>query len=322
MTDFMKLYENCRLCPRQCGVDRTMVSTRSGPGFCGSGHELRIAHAGPHFGEEPPISGTNGSGAVFFSGCALRCSFCQNYQISKEGHGGTLTSEEFFLKSSEMIDEHNVHNINFVTPDHFIPHILELVVELRDKGYSLPAVYNMSGYQSVDTLRLIEDHADVYLPDYKYSDDLLAVKYSNAKNYPGIALDAISEMIRQKGFLDTAGDEGRPAGKGVLVRHLILPGKVENSTGALTTLFLEFGAGLPVSLMSQYHPVIRHNDEDLNRRITDVEFEKVYSHALDLGFENLFVQFPEEFDPDRKDDFPFLPDFCLKEPFSGNRTVS
>jgi len=318
MSAYLKSYENCRLCPRQCGADRTGFSKSGLPGFCGLDHELRIAHIGPHFGEEPPISGVNGSGTIFFSGCTLKCSYCQNYQISKEGLGERLTLDELFIKTSEMIDEHKVHNINFVTPDHFFIHTQRLVMLLRDKGYYLPIVYNLSGYQSEDILKGIEGNADIYLPDFKYSDHELAMTFSKAGEYPDIALGAISEMIRQKGFLDSVENESEPARKGVLVRHLILPGKVENSLGVLTALFLEFGSKLPISLMSQYQPVIKHKDEDLNRRITRKEFEKVYSHALDLGFENLFVQFPDEVDPDMKEGLPFLPDFRRQEPFSGN----
>ena len=143
MSAFVKQYENCKMCPRKCGVDRINVTESRRSGLCGMDSQLIVSYMGPHFGEEPPISGTNGSGTIFFSGCTLKCSFCQNYQISREGIGEPLTLEELFEKTSEMIDEHNVHNINLVTPDHFIPHIQGLVMLLRDKGYSLPMVYNL-----------------------------------------------------------------------------------------------------------------------------------------------------------------------------------
>jgi len=175
-------------------------------------------------------------------------------------------------------------------------------------------VFNLSGYQSVNLLRSAEGYVDIYLPDFKYADRDLAKKFSRCHDYPDVALAALSEMVSQKGFLDSV-DAGDPLAKrGVLVRHLILPGHVENSVNALTTLFVEFGAALPLSLMSQYVPVNPQAAETLNRRVTQEEFDQVYSHAMELGFRHLFVQFPEEAVSDRKP--PFLPDFRLDKPFS------
>ena len=315
--DFMKLYDNCRLCPRACGVDRLNGGKSARSGFCGESHRIRVAYVGPHFGEEPPITGKNGSGTLFFTGCTLKCSYCQNYQISKDGLGETLDTDELFRKATKMIEEREVHNLNLVTPDHFFPHAFQLVSLLRDSGFSLPVVYNLSGYQSVAMLRTAEDFVDVYLPDFKYADPSLSRRLSKCKDYPRVALEAIVEMVRQKGSLYPSGGTSVLAKKGVLVRHLILPGHVENSLDVLTTLFLEFGSGLPLSLMSQYRPVLPQQDPDLNRSLNSKEFDKVYSHAMDLGFEHLFVQFPDQVPSSRSDHSPFLPDFHKKEPFEG-----
>lgn len=314
--DLFEYYKNCRLCPRDCGVNRTNGKESNHLGLCGETHELRVAYVGPHFGEEPPISGKNGSGTVFFSGCSLKCSFCQNYQITHQGLGVSTGLGQLMQKLKKMIHVHQVHNINFVTPDHFFPHVFRLVSLLRDSGLDLPIVYNLSGYQSVALLKIAGDYNDIYLPDYKYSEPSLAAGLSRCPDYPQKAIEAIYEMVRQKGFLDTCSKDNEIARRGVLVRHLILPGKVKNSIDALTSLFVEFGSGLPVSLMSQYHPVLRQKDRDLNRFISSDEFERVYSHAMDLGFENLFIQFPDKGAGCRVGNFPFLPDFRRTEPFS------
>jgi len=316
MMKFSDFYRCCVLCPRGCRVDRTVHDVGSAKGVCGETDRVRVAYVGPHFGEEPPISGTNGSGTVFFTGCSLKCAYCQNHQISHEGMGSLMDLDELTAKVMEMVRRDQVHNINFVTPDHFFPHVFRLVSLLRGAGIDLPMLYNLSGYQSVASLAWAEDHADIYLPDYKYSDPSLAAALSKCRDYPSVALEAIAAMIRQKGFLDAASfSENIPARKGVLVRHLILPGKVENSIHALTSLFVEFGPGLPLSLMSQYHPVCRDPDPDLNRRIRSDEFEAVLSHAQELGFEHLFVQFPETCNRDEPVNPPFLPDFKKSQPF-------
>ena len=309
-----ELFKQCFLCPRECGVDRLEEGEKSRAGFCRQDGQLRVAYVGPHFGEEPPLTGTHGSGTVFFTGCSLRCSYCQNFQISREGLGEPIEIEALLAKVEEMILRKQVHNINFVTPDHFFPYVFELVTLLRSKGYDLPTVFNLSGYQSVNLLRSAEAYADIYLPDFKYADGNLAKRFSRCRDYPDVALAALSEMLSQKGFLDSF-ETGNPlARKGVLVRHLILPGHVENSINALTTLFVEFGAELPLSLMSQFVPVTPHDIEALNRPLGEDEFSQVYSHALELGFRHLFVQFPEQAGSDGKP--PFLPDFSLEKPFS------
>lgn len=306
-------YRNCRLCPRQCGVNRLEGAV----GFCGETADLKIAVIEAHFGEEPPISGTNGSGTVFFTGCTLRCDFCQNFQLSHQHLGQIVSVADAVERIGNLYAAQGIHNVNLVTPDHFFPHIQAMVTALRARQINIPIVFNTSGYERVELLRELEEYADIYLPDFKYADRKLGAALSHCPDYPAIALDALAEMVRQKGFLDSCNSEDMNdiAQRGVLVRHLILPGQAQNSLNALSMLFLEFGKHLPVSLMSQYHPVRPCAVPDLDRRITAAEFQEVYDHALTLGFQHLFVQFPEmpsEQSPE------FLPDFTENRPFKGN----
>jgi putative pyruvate formate lyase activating enzyme len=314
--DLFRPYMACELCPRCCGVDRT----HGQQGFCGETTALRLAAVEAHYGEEPPISGMNGSGTVFFSGCSLRCSYCQNYQISHGGLGREWSMEEIVERITELSAHPGIHNVNFVTPDHFFPHTMRIVRLLREKGLEIPVVYNLSGYQNVGSLREIEPWADVYLPDFKYSDPDLANGFSGARDYSSVALDALSEMIRQKGLLDSfTRGETSLARKGVLVRHMILPGEVRNSLDALTMLYLEFGKDLPLSLMSQYTPVgsaARGSGPD--RTVTSAEFQTVLDHTMDLGYRNLFVQYPDDTKGLPEKPRPFVPDFRKHRPFFGN----
>ena len=227
-----------------------------------------------------------------------------------------MDMDTLFRAVMEMVEENKVHNVNLVTPDHFFPHAFQLVSLIRRRGFNLPVVCNLSGYQSLALLEIAEQFTDIYLPDFKYADPALSMRLSKCKDYPTLALEAIVEMVRQKGFLRVSDDGSEWAEKGVLVRHLILPGQVENSLNALTTLFLEFGGRLPLSLMSQYHPAFPQRHGELNRPITQEEFDRVYSHAMDLGFEHLYVQFPGQSSPDRSDHSSFLPDFRKQQPFS------
>ena len=310
--DFFSLYKSCCLCPRACQVDRTDTSLDARLGFCRQASIPVIASVCPHFGEEPPFSGTHGSGTVFFSGCTLRCSFCQNYQISHRCMGKESDTEAILKKLTDMIQTYHVHNINFVTPDHFFPHVFHITGLLRNLGYKLPVIYNLSGYQAVNMLKLAEPYVDIYLPDFKFSDPDLAKNLAGRKDYPKTAIEAISEMVKQKGFLDSFSSGKKIASKGVLVRHLILPGYTDNSIDALSTLFIEFGPKIPVSIMSQYYPVKESRYKSLNRMVSRKEFDKVYSHAIDLGFEHLFVQYPEDMSASSS---PFLPDFTQARPF-------
>lgn len=323
---FFSYYEACELCPRRCRVDR-----RAGQvGPCGERAQLRIAAIESHLGEEPPISGQNGSGTVFFSGCSLRCVFCQNHQISHQGLGSEWTLHQVVDRLAALHARKGIHNVNFVTPDHFFPHTVAVVRLLRERGVHLPTVYNVSGYQRIESLRMIEPVADIYLTDFKYGDASLAHSLSCCYDYSEVALEAVSEMVQQKGLLDTFMTDGEletgrtgivnrlpvVSQKGVLVRHLILPGHVQNSLQVLSMLFVEFGPGLPISLMSQYAPVYEFpSGSSFNRRVTGDEFQEVFQDAQELGFRNLFVQYPEDVVHDMQ---RFLPDFRVTNPFSGN----
>jgi putative pyruvate formate lyase activating enzyme len=305
------LYKSCELCPRECGVNRLQGER----GICDETAELRIAAIEAHFGEEPPISGTNGSGTVFFAGCTLRCAFCQNFQISCFHLGEIQSAKQVAERLARLVDQRAIHNVNFVTPDHFLPHTIEIVNELRRRNIDLPILYNTSGYCKVSSLRLLEGIADMYLPDFKYADAELAAELSHARDYPDIALAAIAEMVRQTGFLDSFMRNRALASRGVLVRHLVLPGRVQNSIQALTMLLLEFGRDLPISLMSQYWPARSLDLPEMNRRLRAQEFMQVSEHADSLGFNHLFVQ-PMEGTTDTESDF--LPDFERARPFKGN----
>ena len=323
--DLLLLYQHCELCPRRCGVDRTIEEL----GICREGVTLRLASVEAHMGEEPPISGVNGSGTVFFAGCSLRCIYCQNHQISHAGLGREWSVGELVEKLVALYEGAGIHNVNFVTADHFLPHTVTVVEALRRRALRIPVLYNLSGYQSLESLRLIEPVADIYLPDFKYADPTLAGSLSRCPDYAAVALEALVEMVRQKGFLDSfllggdhemhGGDPGkaRPlAGKGVLVRHLVLPGQVENSRRVLDMLYVEFSRDLSLSLMSQYVPIRTFPEAPfLNRTVTAEEFRQALEHAGRLGFSNLFVQYPEQ---TASGVHPFLPDFSSSSPFLGN----
>ncbi|NLG33790.1 MAG: radical SAM protein [Lentisphaerae bacterium] len=302
-------YSPCRLCPRQCGTDRQNGTA----GVCGETAELRIASHGPHMGEEPCFSGTRGSGAIFFSGCPCHCFFCQNWQISSpHGKGRPVTPDEFHRLALDLIDQ-GVHNLNFVTPDHFWPHIQTLCARLRDEGMTLPFLFNASGYQLPAMIARYAAFMDIFLPDFKFADPVLARTVLRDERYPEIALEALRLMVAEKGFLDPFDPTGIDLAKrGVLVRHLVLPGHVENSLRALDLLREEFGRWLPLSLMSQYTPVpATRNRPPFDRPLDPAEYQTALDHAIHLGFENLLIQPPG-------DSGDFLPDFERHRPFRGN----
>ncbi len=294
----------CECCPRRCGVNRLEGKT----GFCRIGSGIVISHAGLHFGEEPPISGTKGSGTIFFSGCNLRCVFCQNYQISQEfipGRSHTLTTDELASEILRLQAE-GAHNINFVSPSHMIFQMAEAIEAAKIKGLTVPVVYNSNGYDSVEALKQISGLVDVYLPDIKYLDNALGKKYSAVDDYAGIVPDVIQEMLNQTGNLQMNSDG--IAVRGLLIRHLVLPGQLENSRRCL-----EFLAGLSpdihVSLMSQYSPQYRAGTyPEINRTLTDDEYDEIISYALELGLENAFIQKLES-------QSHYLPDFDQERPF-------
>jgi putative pyruvate formate lyase activating enzyme len=276
----MLSYTHCTLCPRRCGVDRT----RGQLGFCKMPGQIHAARAGVHYWEEPVISGSFGSGAVFFSGCTLKCAFCQNYDISQENFGKPMTSAELRAAFERLIDE-GVQNINLVTPTHFLPDILPAL----EPKLPVPVVYNCGGYESVETLRQLEGKIDVYLPDFKYSDNALAKRLSSAPDYFETASAAILEMYRQVGKPVLEDDEMK---RGVLVRHLVLPGCVDNSLGVLDWVAEHFRSGdILFSLMSQYVPMGRAVEmPPFDRRITELEYDSVLSYMMLLGIEDGYTQ--------------------------------
>ena len=276
----MLSYTHCTLCPRRCGVDRT----RGQLGFCKMPGQIHAARAGVHYWEEPVISGSFGSGAVFFSGCTLKCAFCQNYDISQENFGKPMTSAELRAAFERLIDE-GVQNVNLVTPTHFLPDILPAL----EPKLPVPVVYNCGGYESVETLRQLEGKIDVYLPDFKYSDNALAKKLSSAPDYFETASAAILEMYRQVGKPVLEDDEMK---RGVLVRHLVLPGCVDNSLGVLDWVAEHFRSGdILFSLMSQYVPMGRAAEmPPFDRRITELEYDSVLSYMMLLGIEDGYTQ--------------------------------
>jgi putative pyruvate formate lyase activating enzyme len=273
----------------------------------------RVASSGPHHGEEPALSGTRGSGTIFFTGCSCRCLFCQNWQISKQGMGQEVTIEELTARALDLVAA-GVHNLNFVTPTHVWPHVRELCRRLRAAGVRVPFVLNCSGYERSEMVREYREAIDIYLPDFKFSDPALARRCMGDEKYPEYALAALREMVAAAGFLEPWDDTFRTvARKGVLVRHLVLPGHVESSLGVLRLLHQHFGSGLPLSIMSQYRPMPACLEAGfLTRSVSRREYAQVCALAEELGFEHAFIQ------PDYGDG-GFAPDFREEEPFEGNR---
>ena len=275
----------CRICPRECNVDR-----RNGQkGICGvSGIGIYGARAALHMWEEPCISGEEGSGTVFFSGCPLRCVYCQNYEIARAERGSEIAVErlsEIFLE----LQEKHANNINLVTPTHYSLEIIEAVNLARAKGLRIPIVYNCSGYESVITLKKLEGIVDIYLVDYKYEDSCLAKRYSNAANYPEVVKEALKEMVRQCGAAEF--DEREIMQKGVIVRHLLLPGQLQNGKDVVKYVYETYGDQVFLSLMNQYTPLPHVTKwPELNRKVTEEEYEELVDYAIDLGVENGFIQ--------------------------------
>ncbi|MDD4735425.1 MAG: radical SAM protein [Kiritimatiellae bacterium] len=282
-------------------------------GCCGETAACRLASIGVHYGEEPAISGSKGSGTLFFSGCSCGCFFCQNHQISRGGLGEVLEMDRLFERVGGLIAE-GVHNLNFVTPDHFWPHVEQLVRRLRADGCSIPFLYNGSGYQRPDLIERYAESFELFLPDFKFLDASFAELCMGDPAYGDIALEAIRRMVECRGFLRPFDESGFiTAQEGVLVRHLVMPGHANESCAILKLLHREFGSGLPLSVMSQFTPVpecTRRNS--LNRRLCPEEYRQVVACVEGLGFEHVYLQ--EGFGDD-----DFLPDFKEAEPFEGNR---
>lgn len=274
----------CRLCPRECGADREHGQT----GFCRMPMEPYAARAALHYWEEPCISGEEGSGAVFFSGCTLRCVFCQNQTIA-EGKAGKPVSEDRLAEIFLKLQEQGANNINLVTAGHFVPTVILALRRAKEQGLIIPIVYNTGGYEKPDTLKMLEGLVDIWLPDYKYRSEELAKRYSHAADYPERAAEALCEMVRQAGA--PVLDERGMMKKGVIVRHLVLPGCISDSKDVLEYLWDHYGNDIYVSILSQYTPLPHVAAwPELNRKVTEQEYEEVVDYARFLGMEQVYIQ--------------------------------
>ena len=280
MREWMK---SCRLCPRACGADRTHAR-----GVCGANDRIEAARASLHMWEEPPISGTRGSGTVFFSHCSLGCVFCQNRQISRREAAGKELSIQTLAQTFLSLERQGAHNINLVTGAHYVPQIIEALAIAKRQGLSIPIVYNSSGYESLDTLRLLDGWIDIYLPDYKYYSSYYAARYSHAADYREIAVGAISEMVRQTGVPQYNSD-GLLA-RGTVIRHLMLPCLAGDTAQVLRDIAARFKDTALVSLMRQYTPFDMQYWPELDRTITDAEYAEACALFKNLGLGGFFQQ--------------------------------
>lgn len=280
----LKLLKECRLCPRNCSINRLEGSL----GFCKSGSAVKVARVSLHKWEEPCISGTAGSGTVFFSECNLKCVFCQNHCISHEGIGKEISIErlsEIFLEQQGR----SAHNINLVTPTHFVPQIIEAIKLARKNGLILPIAYNSNGYENLETIQALKGHIDIYMPDLKYFNNKYAIKYSNAPNYFKVASKAIEEMVSQ--INETIIDEDGIMKKGVIIRHLMLPGLLFDSKKVIDYIHKTFGDKVYISLMNQYTPVNNlENYPEINKPLNQGHYDSLIDYCLSLGIKNAFIQ--------------------------------
>jgi putative pyruvate formate lyase activating enzyme len=277
--------DDCVICPRECHVNRNAGSVK---GICGVDFRLKVSSANLHFGEEPPISGTRGSGTIFLSGCNLKCVYCQNYPISQYGHGDSATVDDV---AGMMLDlqKRGAHNINFVTPSHYVPQLMAAMLVACKSGLKIPIVYNTSGYDKIESLRLLEGIVEIYMPDMRYSQPESARCYSAAKDYPEVNRAAIKEMYRQVG--DLAIDDDGIAQQGLLVRHLVLPENIAGSEEIFRFLAEEISPETHLSLMSQYFPAHKAVSMDkINRRILPEEYQRALDAFECAGLGNGFLQ--------------------------------
>lgn len=290
-----EILKKCNLCPRNCGVNRY-----ESLGFCKASDKVKVAYYSLHQWEEPVISGINGSGTVFFSNCNLKCIFCQNKKISTLGYGKEISNErlkEIFLE----LQVKGAHNINLVTPTHYVPQIVEALKEAKTAGLNIPIVYNTSSYENVSTIMLLKGIVDVYLADLKYFDDSLGCKYSKCENYFEVAKAAIEAMYEQVGKFEIVDDL---MVKGVIVRVLVLPGHADDSKNLIKYLYETYGNNIIISIMNQYTPVeVIDKYPNLNRKVSDEEYEDVIDFAVELGVEMAFIQEGET------QDTSFIPNF-------------
>lgn len=296
------VYKKCVLCPWECRIDRTSGRL----GVCVSADKAKVSSAAPHFGEEPMISGSKGSGTIFFTNCNLRCVYCQNYQISREGLGNEVSDEQL-ADMMLMLKSKGCHNINLVSPTHFLPNILNALVDAVASGLNIPLVYNTNGYEKVDTLEMLDGIVDIYLPDIKYSSNDTAVELSNAPKYTEYNKAALMEMYRQVGDLKL--DKDGVAIKGLLVRHLVLPNDLAGSQKSLKFIASQLSRDVYSGIMAQYKPCYKAvNDPRLSRKLTPDEYRKAVRWAKEAGLYNILIQELESSEA-------FVPDFKRADPF-------
>jgi putative pyruvate formate lyase activating enzyme len=300
------ILKSCTLCPHKCRADRTSGEK----GSCGAGKDMVISAAMPHHGEEPPISGTGGSGTIFFSYCNMKCCYCQNYQISQE-HEGYAIGPRALAEKMVMLKEHGVHNINLVSPTVWLPGIIRALDIAGDSGLDLPIVYNTGGFEDPEVLRMLDGIIDIYMPDMRYSSDAMAKKYSSVDDYVRYNRESVSEMFRQVGPLKL--DKDGIARKGLLIRLLVMPGDISGTKATLDFISKKLSPDVYLSIMAQYHPSFRaHDFPELSRRVTADEYKDVLEYAAGLGFKHGWSQDHEGLDPDK--DY-FIPDFGDKDVF-------
>ena len=277
------LLNKCMLCPRNCGVNRNKGEV----GFCKANNHLKIAKAYLHKWEEPPITGKNGSGTIFFSNCNLRCLFCQNYYIGEEGNGVEISLERFCEICLDL-QSRGATNINLVTPTHYVPLIIEGLKLAKSRGLVIPIVYNSSGYEKVETIKLLDGIVDIYLPDFKYYSDEVAIKYSKCKDYFKYASESLKEMVKQqpKCIFDKDGNML----KGVIVRHLLLPKLEDDTKRILKYLHDSYGNKIYISIMNQYTPVRKCKYNELNETVEDIIYDEIINYAWDIGIRNAYIQ--------------------------------
>lgn len=292
------LFKNCTLCPRQCGINREKVK-----GFCQSMNQIKIARASLHYYEEPCISGNNGSGTIFFSGCNLQCIFCQNKNISKNNFGKEITIKRLSEIMLEL-QSSGAHNINLVTPTHFVPKIIKAIKKAKKLGLQIPIVYNTSGYEKKETIKLLDGLIDIYLPDFKYFNSEYAKKYSNAPNYFEYANESLKEMVRQTGPCKF--NNNGILEKGVIVRHLMLPTLKEDTKNVLKYLYETFHDDIYISIMNQYTPPTNIKEKELKEPIKEIDYNEVIDYAIDLGIVNAYCQM------DGTVNESFIPNFNLE----------
>ena len=290
------MLNSCNLCPRNCHVNRNNNEI----GYCGASNQMVIAKAYLHMWEEPCISGSVGSGTIFFSYCNLRCIFCQNYDISTL-HKGNIVSVNRLKEICLELQEKGALNINLVTPTHYVPLIVEALKLAKKEELTIPIIYNTSSYENISTIKLLEGIVDIYLPDLKYYDDIYGIKYSNCNNYFKYASSAIEEMYKQVG--KCVFDNNGIIKKGVIVRHLMLPDNIEDSKNIINYLYNKYKDNIYISIMNQYTPLRRLEYENLNRKVNDTEYDELINYAYDLGIRNAYIQEGET----QKESF--IPDF-------------